>query len=135
MTFLVVFDTCTHARYYGDVHEVLSLPEGAVIRYEYKRYLYSAAAAAEIEDLALNPSRLPVPALLMYGQKKRFSQGDSDPETMLTRADSEFVPTRSADLMAVAVEKSADRDSDVLYMHFQLRGFVTPEAPIIGELG
>ena len=134
MTFFIVFDTCTHARYYGDVHEVLALPESAVIRYEYKRYLYSAAAAAAIEMLARDPTRLPVPALLMYGQKKRFSQGDAEPQTMLTRADSEFVPTRSADLMAVAVERSADRDSDVLYMHFQLRGFVTPDAPIIGEL-
>jgi hypothetical protein len=134
MTFLVVFDTCTHAHYYGDVHEVLALPESAVIRYEYKRYLYSDAAAAQIEALALTPSRLPVPALLMYGQKKRFSQGDAEPQTMLTRADSEFVPTRSAHLVAVAVERSGDRASDVLYMHFQLRGFVMPDAPIVGEL-
>jgi hypothetical protein len=75
-----------------------------------------------------------VPALLMYGQMKRFSQGDAEPQTMLTRVDSEFVPTRSAHLMAVAMERAADRTSDVLYMHFQLRGFVTPDAPIIDEL-
>ncbi len=24
--FFVIFDTCTHAGYYGDVHEVLALP-------------------------------------------------------------------------------------------------------------
>lgn len=29
-SFFIVFDTCTHAAYYSDVHQVLSLPEGAL---------------------------------------------------------------------------------------------------------
>ena len=32
--FFVIFDTCTHAAYYGDVHEVLALPAGAIVRYD-----------------------------------------------------------------------------------------------------
>ena len=31
MTFFVVFDTCTHARYHGAVHQVLALPEAAYV--------------------------------------------------------------------------------------------------------
>jgi hypothetical protein len=134
MTFLVVFDTCTHAGYYGDVHQVLALPEGAVIRYEYKRYLYTDDAAAAVEALAANPSRLPVPVLLIYGQKQAFTKGSGDPASMLAKADSFFVPTRSANLVAVAVEKTADHASDVLYLHLQLRGFVNPDIPAFDEL-
>jgi hypothetical protein len=134
VTFFVVFDTSTHPRYYGDVHEVLSLPEGAVIRYEYKRKLFGAAAATEIETLARNPSYLPTPALLMYGEKRGFVHGAPDPTTMLRPADSVFIPTRSAHLVAVSVEKAAKESEDVLNMHFQLRGFVSPESPAIEEL-
>jgi hypothetical protein len=134
MPFFVVFDTCTHPRYYGDVHEVLALPEGAVIRYEYKRKLFSAGAAQEIETLAQNPSYLSAPALLMYGEKKGFVHGAPEPTTMLRRADSTFTPTRSAHLVAVSVEKAAVPSEDVLNMHFQLRGFVDPDNPSVSEL-
>ncbi|MGO6788725.1 hypothetical protein ACCS70_18915 [Rhizobium ruizarguesonis] len=134
MSFFVVFDTCTHPAYYGDVHEVLSLPEGAVIRYEYKRRLFSAAAASEMETLISNPFYLPIPALLMYGEKRGFEHGHSDPTDMLTTADSVFVPTRSANLVAVAMDKAATTSEDVFYMHFQLRGFIDPAIPVLGEL-
>ena len=134
MAFFIVFDTCTHASYYGDVHQVLALPEGAVIRYEYKRRLFKADAARAVDDLALDPVRLPVSALLMYGEKRGFAHGSQDPETMLTRDDSVFVPTRSAYLVAVAVDKGPDPLEDVLYLHFQLRGFVNPDLPELGKL-
>ncbi len=134
MSFFVVFDTCTHASYYGDVHQVLALPEGAVIRYEYKRRLFKADAARVIDDLTHHPSRLPVQTLLMYGEKKGFVQGSPDPETMLAIGDSVFVPTRSASLVAVAVDKGPIPSEDVLYLHMQLRGFVNPDIPAVREL-
>src|SRR5208282_6768907 len=99
MSLFVIFDTCTHASYYGDVHQVLAFPEGAVIRYEYKRRLFTPDAALAIDDLTRRPLKLPMPALLMYGQKRGFVQGSKDPQTMLTTADSVFVPTRSANLV------------------------------------
>jgi hypothetical protein len=134
MAFFIVFDTCTHASYYGDVHQVLALPEGAVIRYEYKRSLFKADAGSAVDDLARDPSSLPVPALLMYGEKRGFVQGSPAPDTMLTRSDSLFVPTRSANLVAVAVDHGPLPAEDVLYLHLQLRGFVRPDLPGIGEL-
>jgi hypothetical protein len=134
VSFLVVFDTCTHARYYGDVHQVLSLPSGAVIRYEYKRKLFKNDAASAIEHLIRHPNLLPVPALLMYGEKRGFVHGTNEPTTMLTQADSVFIPTRSAHLVAVAIEEAGASSEDVLYMHFQLRGFVSPDTPVVGTL-
>lgn len=134
MSFFVVFDTCTHARYYGDVHEVLALPQGAVIRYEYKRRLFKHDAAQEVEGLALKPSELPMPVLLMYGEKNGFVQGSGDPTTMLTVADSVFVPTRSANLIAVAIDKGAASEDDVFYLHLELRGFVDPDVAEVRQL-
>ena len=134
MPFFVVFDTCTHARYYGDVHEVLALPQGAVIRYEYKRRLFKPDAAFAVEGLALTPSQLPVPVLLMYGEKSGFVQGSGDPATMLTVADSVFLPTRSANLIAVAIDKGAALEDDVLYLHLELRGFVDPDMAEVEQL-
>jgi hypothetical protein len=134
LSLFVVFDTCTHARYYGDVHEVLALPQGAVIRYEYKRRLFKPDAAQAVEGLALTPSQLPMPVLLMYGEKNGFKQGSGDPATMLTVADSVFVPTRSANLIAVAIDKGATSEDDVFYLHLELRGFVDPDLPEVGQL-
>lgn len=134
MSLFVVFDTCTHASYYGDVHEVLALPQGAVIRYEYKRRLFKPDAAQEVERLASKPSDLPMPVLLMYGEKNNFVQGSGDPPTMLTIADSVFVPTRSANLIAVGIVKGATAQDDVFYLHLALRGFVDPDLVEINEL-
>ena len=134
MLFFVVFDTCTHARYYGDVHQVLALPEGAVIRYEYKRRLFKPDAAQALEGLALSPDQLPIPVLLMYGEKMGFTKGSGDPDTMLTRADSVFVSTRSASLVAVGIDRDSTPEDDVLYLHLQLRGFVDPDMPEIDNL-
>src|SRR5271168_1601406 len=134
MSFLVVFDTCTHASYYGDVHEVLALPQGAVIRYEYKRRLFKPDAAQAVEGLALTPRQLPMPVLLVYGEKNGFVQGSGDPVTMLTLADSVFVPTRSANLIAVAIDKGAGPDDDVFYLHLEVRGFVDPDLAEVRQL-
>jgi hypothetical protein len=72
----VVFDTCTHARYYSDVHEVLAMPEGGIIRYEYKRSLCKPDAAAALDALCNSPSALPVDMLLMYGQSATIGRAN-----------------------------------------------------------
>ena len=129
MYFFVIFDTCTHAAYYGDVHQVLALPEATVIRYEYKRRLFQQDAALAIEALIQTPAQLPMPVLLMYGEKMGFTQGDKDPTTMLSRNDSVFIPTRSAWLVAASVDPQATPLEDVFYLHLQLRGFPNPDLP------
>ena len=133
-SFFVIFDTSAHARYYDDVHQVLALPDGAVIRYEYKRRLCKADAVTAIERLLGHPSELPRPVLLMYGQKHGFAHGDPEPVTMLTTADSIFIPTRSANLVAVGRVQGAEASEDVFYFHLKLRGFVRPDAAAVGAL-
>jgi len=132
--FFVVFDTCTHARYYSDVHEVLAMPEGGIIRYEYKRSLFKPDASAALEALCNNPSALPIDALLMYGQKRNYRQGEPDPTEMLRWHNSDFIPTRSARVVAVARVPGAEPASDVLHFHLQMRGFVDPDAAPIAQM-
>jgi hypothetical protein len=132
--FFIVFDTCTHARYYGDVHEVLAMPEGGIIRYEYKRSLFKPDAAAALEALCNNPLPLPVDALLMYGQKRNYRQGEPDPTEMLRWHDSDFIPTRSASVVAVARVHGAEPASDVLHFHLQMKGFVDPDTAAIAQM-
>ena len=92
--FFVIFDTCTHAAYYGDVHEVLALPAGAIVRYEYKRYLFKPEAAATLDGFANAPVFvgvvwvyfLPIVVLFRLGQFERkdaiFKSFDSMPKRL-----------------------------------------------------
>lgn len=132
--FFVVFDTCTHARYYGDVHEVLAMPAGGIIRYEYKRSLFKPDAAAALDALCADASALPIDTLLMYGQKRNYRQGEPDPKEMLRWRDSDFIPTRSATIVAVARIQGAKPASDVFHFHLQMKGFVDPDAPAIAPM-
>lgn len=131
--FFVVFDTSTQARYYSDVHELMALPAGAVIRYEYKRYLCTPEASATLDKLIDDPTQLPVDALLMYGEKRSFRKGDPDPAEMLRKADSIFIPTRSCRIVNVGKVVGASRDQDKLHFHLEVRGFVDPTAPAVDQ--
>jgi len=61
--FWVIFDTSTLRDYYWDVHNLLAMPHGVVMRYEYRAEYLSDAAIA----LAEKPS--PRAVLLLYAQK------------------------------------------------------------------
>jgi hypothetical protein len=131
----IVFDTCTHPAYYGDLHELLALPPGAILRYEYKRYLFRADAATRLEQFIKSErSDEHLDALLMYGQKKLYSKGEADPATMLTWNDSVFVPTRSAKIVNAACITAVNPSDDKFHFHLQLRGFVDPKAPAIEDI-
>jgi hypothetical protein len=47
---------------------------------------------------------------------------------MLHCRDSVFIPTRSAEVVAVAKVANAIRDDDVFYFHLRMKGFVRPDA-------
>lgn len=133
--FFVVFDTCTQARYYGDVHEVLALPPGAAITYEYSRRLFAPSAVRLFDELAEDPSSLPLPALLMYGQKRDFAKGSGkDPDEMLRWDDSIFVSTRSATVEAVQRGNQLDPSSDSFALRLAMKGFIDPAEPAVEDL-
>ncbi len=116
------------------MHEVLALPAGAIVRYEYKRYLFKPEAAAMLDGFANTPSGLPADTLLMYGEKRSYRKGDKDPQEMLRWRDSVFTPTRSARIVGVARMSGASTEEDVFHMHLEMRGFVDPHSPLIAEL-
>jgi hypothetical protein len=132
--FFVVFDTCTHPDYYRDVHQVLALPKGTVIPYEYKRYHYNSDAAEALDALIDGPAALPVDALLMYGQKRTYQKGQGDPTDMLRWDDAVFIPTRSARIVAADRSLQAEGRSDALHFHLEMRGFIDPDSPLLEEL-
>jgi hypothetical protein len=122
---IVVFDTCTQPEYRRDVHRVLALPRGAVIRYEYKRKLISTDAANKLENFSPIAPRLPT--ILIYGQLRSYQLGDPDEGLpMLTWESAVFVPTRSAVIVSVKVVRANDPKDDVFHFHLQLKGFIDP---------
>lgn len=127
MTMLIVFDTCTQEEYRRDVHRVLAMPAGGIVRYEYKRHLFSKESLASLESISA--SSLPIDALLMYGELKTFRRGQSEKGwPMLTWANANFTPTRSARVRNVYVH------DDVIHFHLELRGFLDPGNPHIEPL-
>src|SRR5260370_33998851 len=69
--FWVIFDTGTRPEYYRDVHNLLALPRGAVMRYDYRDTYLSERALR----LAVNDAEAPAKILLIYGQKPGFTRG------------------------------------------------------------
>ena len=102
MSLLVVFDTCTKPAYYGDVHDLLALPNEGVIRYDYRETHFTDDA------LQLVRSASNISVLLFYVQRADFVKGDDDPVGPIPLDDSIFVPTRWATVLArFPVEKSS----------------------------
>jgi hypothetical protein len=126
---LVVFDTCTRAEYRRDVHRVLALPNGAVVRYNYKRYLY-AKEAAELLSAPDVRMKVPIDAILMYAELHTYQFGDDDTNLpMLTWDKAKFVSTRSAKIVNVSVQAGATPQEDVIDFHLEMRGYIDPSTP------
>src|SRR2546426_8608020 len=94
--FWVIFDTSTLREYYLDVHNLLALPAGATMRYQYRVGLLSAAAQAAVE----NAETAPATVLLVYGQGKQYVKGDTERQDPLF-TDMLWVPTRLAEMQLI----------------------------------
>src|SRR5213080_3562204 len=86
--FWVIFDTCARAEYYRDVHNLMALPKGAVMRYEYRDMYLSERALR----LAVNDASAPSKILLVYAQKPGFPKGGGD--AVAPAGELEWVATR-----------------------------------------
>lgn len=133
--FFVVFDTATQAPYYSDVHEALARPEGSILRYEYKRYMWDTAAAEQLKHMLVVMPEEPVKVLIIYGEKNSFVKDDSDPDEMLGWEDSKFIPMRCARIVNVAMLRNPSKPSqDKLLFHMELDGFLSPSLPELEPL-
>ncbi|BBX28488.1 hypothetical protein [Mycolicibacterium alvei] len=131
---LVVFDTSTQTEFYADVHRVLASPAGAVLPYDYERRLTTSAAAQVLDELAGDRNAAPVDVLLMYGERRGFRKGDSDPTEMLRSTIDTFIPTRSARIVSVSSARGAEPQRDVFKFHLELRGFIDPRSDAVQAL-
>ncbi|MER8927764.1 hypothetical protein [Mesorhizobium sp. M0859] len=136
MTALVVFDTCTRPQYYADVHQLLALPSGTILRYDYQEKYFSPEAFAFLRGL--RESDCPIEIILFYGQFSDYTKGSADPKgRLLDSATSVLIPTRYAKLRNVAVEERVGGDHGsrtVVYFHMELSGFPDPDSPAIRPL-
>lgn len=136
MPALVVFDTCTRSQYYADVHQLLALPAGTILRYDYQEKYFSPEAFAYLRGL--KEADCPVDVILFYGQFNDYAKGAADPKgKLLDPANSVLIPTRYAKLRNVSVEERVggnDGSRTIVYFHMELSGFPDPDSPAIRPL-
>ncbi len=102
--FWVIFDSCTRPEYYQDVHNLLALPKGAVMRYEYRdKYLSERALR-----LALDQQAAPARVLLVYGQRPGFTRGAGNTEANAPAKELHWVCTRFGTMLAIPSTNGAN---------------------------
>jgi len=127
MDFWVIFDTCARAVYYRDVHNILALPNGATITYNYREVLLSedAKRVADVwkRDAASNS------VLLVYGQTKGFKHGD-DFETAVNASSDPpvWIPTRLGLMVDVQVQNKR------YYFTITLSDYPRIDPPAVSDL-
>jgi hypothetical protein len=94
MMFWVIFATSTKRDYYRDVHNLLALPPGATIRYDYNQNHLSTAALSEARKSAIVTKKV----LVAYAQTKSFRKGQADPVGPIPYEHGLWVATRLANL-------------------------------------
>jgi hypothetical protein len=116
--FWVIFDTSTKRDYYRDVHNLLALPPGGTIRYDYHQvHLSDGAIERAKEDSAMRPSEV----LLAYAQERNFKKGGPDHGGPLSQADALWVGTRLARL------KYLSYHVDRYYFDLEVTGYPSPD--------
>jgi hypothetical protein len=94
MMFWVIFDTSTKRDYYRDVHNLLALPAGATIRYDYNENHLSVAALEEARKGNASAKKV----LVAYAQSKNFKKGGADHRGPIPYEQGLWVATRLANL-------------------------------------
>jgi hypothetical protein len=89
--FWIIFDTSTKRDYYRDVHNLLALPPGGTIRYDYNKVHLTDGA---IERAKETTNKRPSEVLLVYAQDRNFSKGGRDYIGPLSQADAFWIGTR-----------------------------------------
>lgn len=113
--FWVIFDTCTRTEYYQDVHNILSLPEGSIIKYNYQKKHID-----KLGNDCIKTGNKPINVLLIYGQYEGFKKGDNF-KNFKERKTSYFnIPTR------LAILKSTQEVNDEIYFDLQLGKYPYP---------
>lgn len=123
--FWIVFDVGQVPQYYRDVHNLLALPVGTTIRYDYRReYLCEAAV-----DRAERCPTEQLPVLLLYEQRATpylRDRGRSRPQDMGTP--SVYVTTRLATMLNIT------QDGDSFYFDLEVTSYPNQDQAALNEL-
>ncbi len=122
--FWVIFDTCQYPQYYQDVHNLLALPEGATLRYDYKRKYLSDAAIA----IAQGSEQLSI--LFVYAQKAtEYSRvgGNSKP-AVDGPFETTYIATRLGRMLSVT------KDAESYYFDFQVLAYPNQNAKALRDI-
>jgi len=122
-TFWVIFDTCTKPPYYQDVHNILAMPKGWIIRYNYSSVLLSESAKKFANSFPDAPGRV----LLVYGQYAGYVRGQDDRESRKGKK-MFWIPTRLAELVHVQI------DGSMYYFDLKLLEYPSLEDGALGKI-
>jgi hypothetical protein len=119
--FWVIFDTCQRPQYYQDLHNLIALPAGACLRYDYKDKYLSAAAQQ-------NLNRKSDEILFIYAQKNgafiekdNFREADSNLATI-------FIATRIGRMLNIS------KDAESNYFDFTVEGYPSQDEDLLSHL-
>jgi hypothetical protein len=124
MMFWVIFDTSTKRDYYRDVHNLLALPPGATIRYDYNQNHLSASALEEARKSSVFTKKV----LVAYAQSKNFKKGGADPRGPIPYQQGLWVATRLANLRHL--QFSVNR----YYFYQEVLGFPATDETAFGAI-
>lgn len=123
----VVFDTCTKPTYYADVHRLLCLPEGGVIRYDYQSKHISPEMCSAFDGTTSFET-----VLIAYAQARAYQKGGPVPSGMQRWEDMLWVGTRLAHLLDVWPEQ---RGNDRRYiLALQVQGYPIRQEELVDSI-
>jgi hypothetical protein len=117
--FWVIFDTCTRPEYYQDVHNILALPTGSIVRYNYNVKYFDALSL----DFAKKDSDFPEDVLLVYGEFENYEKGNDVSAFKKFKLDNSpyyIVPTRICKI------KNKQLINEEVYFDLELNNYPYP---------
>jgi hypothetical protein len=122
--FWVIYDTGTKPDYYADVHKLLALPRGSILRYDYRRKYLDDRAEEAIFGGGYRPDQI----LLVYAQSSSYVRGNEPPSGQIP-ADIFFVPTRLARLAMLPTP-----EAETTYYDIAVEGYPDPDSPAFSRI-
>lgn len=105
MSFVVIWDTCTKPAYYADLHKVMALPEGMVVRYDYRKKYFDPMSLDCFVRLSKNEIA-EVSVILFYGEVDGYSKGSGDQPSGSVA--SHHVPFRLGTVIRAVISSGSD---------------------------
>lgn len=114
MGFVVIWDTCTKPDYYNDVHKVITLPKGIVVRYDYTKKYFDEKSLILFENISAGKIE-EIPTIHFYGEIENYSkfQGNIPDKAMVRH----WVPFRLSTIVCAQNQRSgkAGKADKVVY--------------------